>query len=159
MTALASYVSASGCAHAVVLVRGVGEFDKSVPTATVTRKPGTTEPQDLVWDLAMLGRSWRLHFLDAVGLPLLLSADSGTHELRNWKQEAEHFAEPGSKRHDWGFAGSVEILWAGDLNGDRELDILLKQGDAEIGSSVELYLSDSSTGRPVLADRFSYGAC
>jgi hypothetical protein len=47
------------------------------------------------------------------------------------------------------------------MNRDGELDLLLKQGDAETGVSVELFLSTSGAGQPhlVLADRFSYGAC
>jgi hypothetical protein len=152
-------ISASACADAIVLVHGLAPANRSVPAATVAYKAGPTRPQDSVWEINLLGRVSRMHFRDAHGLPLLITSGATTNELRNWKAEAEHVAEPGSERHDWGFADSVEILWAGDLNGDHGLDILLKQGDAEIGISVEPYLSDGGPNGPHLADSFVYGAC
>jgi hypothetical protein len=90
-----------------------------------------------------------------------ISTGTQTQELRNWKDLTPQMAEPGSARHDWGIASGVKILWAGDLNGDAALDLLLKQGDAEIGVSMELYLSSGGASAPrlTLADRFDYGAC
>ena len=91
----------------------------------------------------------------------MLSYGARTQELRNWKDAAARLAEPNSERHDWGFASNVNVLWAGDMNADGQLDLLLKQGDAEIGVSVELYLSNGDRAEPRLriADAFAYGAC
>jgi hypothetical protein len=95
------------------------------------------------------------------GLPLKLEQGDRAQELRNRNDALAQVAVPGSVRHDWGFASNVEIVWSGDLNGDAELDLLLKQGDAETGSSVELFLSTggSTPSKLVLVDKFDYGGC
>jgi hypothetical protein len=149
-------VSASACADAVVLIRGIPI--RPVKTAVVTFREMRSRPQDSTWEVNLSGRTTTFYFRDVEGVPLMFKNGAGESEIRNWKEEAKHFAEPGSDRYDWGYAGSVKLLWAGDLNGDRNLDILLRQGDAELGVSVELYLSDTA-GIPRLADRFASGGC
>lgn len=153
-------VSVAECPEALTLIRGLPRARRVVPTATVARKAAARE-LDTTWELELLRRKWSLHFQDSVGLPLLVSVDGYTQELRSWKDVVEHVAEPGSDRHDWGFARGVEVLWAGDLNGDGLLDLALKQGDADIGSSIELFWSTGSSSAPrlILADSFVFGGC
>jgi hypothetical protein len=126
----------------------------------VERKAGPEE-RNTVWQLELLGQGYELYFENAPGLPLMLRHGARTQELRNWKEAAAGLAEPNSERHDFGFASNVNVLWAGDLNGDRQLDLLLKQGDAEIGVSVELYSSngDGADPRVRMVDAFVSGAC
>jgi hypothetical protein len=155
-------VSAAECPDAVTLIRGLSRNSGVVPTAAVARKAvPSSRAQDTTWELRLLGLTWRLYFQDSVGLPLMVSIDGYTQEVRNWKDVASRVAEPGSNRHDWGFAGGIKVLWGGDLNGDGLLDLLLKQGDAEIGSSIELFLSSGSSSAPLItvADIFALGAC
>ena len=149
------------CPQAIVLIRGLPGSARVVPTARVTHH-AVPDPraQDNVWELDLLGKVARLHFQDAIGLPLMLTIGAQTQELRNWKAAVDLEAESDPDRHDFGFASGVEVLWAGDLNGDEQLDLLLKQGDAEIGTSVELYLSDG--GSPMhlrVVDSFDLGSC
>ena len=155
-------VSASGCSDTLVLVRGLSVSTGAVSTARVSHKPvPSPKEKDTTWEVFFLGRPWRLYFKDATGLPLMVSNGAHAQELRNWKDAAAEYAGQDSGRHDWGFASQVKLLWAGDLNRDGGLDLLLKQGDAETGVSVELFLSTSGSTEPnlVLADRFSFGAC
>jgi hypothetical protein len=155
-------VSAPGCPRATVLIRGLSRTPGDVPAATVTQKRApSSRAEETTWELSLLGRAWRLHFEDAVGLPLMITRENRALELRNWRDAASRMAEPDAARNDWGFASSVEVLWGGDLNGDAELDLLLKQGDAEIGTTVELFLSTgkAATSAPVLVDTFDYSGC
>jgi hypothetical protein len=155
-------VSAPACPDALVLMHGLSVNPGEVPTATVIKKTAPSpRRQDTIWTMTLHGRTWRLSFQDAVGLPLVIAVEADTQEVRNWKDALASVAEPGSKRHDWGFAASVEVLWAGDLNRDEQLDLLLKQGDAEIGSSIELFMSNGTRAMPrlILVDRFASGAC
>jgi hypothetical protein len=155
-------VSAPGCSDALVLVRGLSVSNGAVSTARVSHKPvPSPKGKDTTWEIVFAERKWRLYFKDTSGLPLMVSNGVHTQELRNWKEAATQYAAQDPGRHDWGFASGVKLLWAGDMNRDGELDLLLKQGDAETGVSVELFLSTSGAGQPhlVLADRFSYGAC
>jgi hypothetical protein len=153
--------SAPGCPDAIALVRGLAASGSEIPTAQVTHTSApSSREQDTTWDFELLGRTAHLYFRDAEGLPLMLRAGNREQEIRNWKDVAA-LAESDSSRHDWGFAGSVNVLWAGDLNHDGQLDLLLKQGDAELGTSIELYLSNGSATEPrvSLVDRFAIAGC
>lgn len=132
---------------AVALIRGIPVLKPGpVPTAVINR---VMEPDGVV-SLHLKNQSYSLNLRCRVRSPVdgqtqeqcdLVLGSRGTHQIL-----FTYLRYSDGQEMQWASEREPVVIWAGDIDGDQRMDILLDSSDHYNGEEFTLYLSSMATG-------------